>query len=65
MLKIYYAAMLLWTMLWCEDFAPGIDVVKYSCLGVFSDNHVLYDIMDLFNGSISCCFSTVVQTGLK
>ena len=49
---------------WCDDLAPGIDVGKCSCFDVFSDYHVVYDLMDLLYGSVSCGFSTIVQTGL-
>ena len=31
---------------------------------VFSDDHVVYDFMDLFYGSVCFRFSIVVQTGM-
>ena len=35
---------------WCEDIAPDINVVKYSCFDVFSDNHYIYYFMYPFYG---------------
>ena len=45
---------------WCGYFSPGIDVVKLSCFYIFSDNHVVYDLMEPLYGSIclwvfNCC----------